>query len=650
MKLDKMLSIYSLQFNNYSTQTIFFKPVPLRKICLKFTDMRQKLHKILALLAIIVGLQVEAQITNGLLHEFNFNNSYTSTLGTATFSNIGQTSFVTDRNGNASSALNINNGYAIATIANMPTSSNQRTISLWVKLNTFNSLGFNYIYSYGPGSSANGVYLNATTVNHYALNFGNNTNHSISTPHTLNTWVHYAFTYDGSRSRIYKNGILIGTTVQNISTVSNNSFSMGVTEGGGIGYLNGAVDELKIYNRALSASEVYEIYGQIPSTPVVQWNFNGNTTANGGLYAFSTPAGTGLNNDRFNNANSALFMNNSGSVATGVAPLPLGNNPRTISFWFKRSQSDFQELFVYGSSGNQNCYGLNVSGSGAFANYHTNNGSLYTVLSSSSNQPIAPDTWHMITVVYTQDSSKIYRNGVVIAELPNSVNLTTTGTNLRLGMVLTSSSNPFQGTIDEIKVYNGALSPLEIAGSYNTALPVFIKHFNAQLNNQKAILNWSTATEINSSHFDVEYSNDAKDFTKATTIQAKGNSHIIQSYAAVIDINNQTTHYFRLKALDKDGKFTYSNIIKLSSTKTIKTEVYPTIATTTVNVNITAQTNSKANIQIISADGRITQQQNWVLQQGTQNKMIDVSQLTKGMYFVIISNNDIQEKFFIVKE
>ncbi len=604
------------------------------------------------LLALTLFNIAKSQVTNGLLHEFRFNNSYTSTLGTATFSNIGETSFVTDRNGITNSALNINNGFAVATISNMPTGSNPRTISLWVKLNTFHSLGFNYLYNYGPGANANGVYINATLVNHYARNSSNTTNHTLNTSHTLNTWVHYAFTYDGSKSRIYKNGILIGTSVQNITTVSNNSFSLGVTEGGGTGRLNGVIDDLKIYNRALSANEVYEVYEQIPSTPVVQWNFPGHYgTTNSTTFPFSTPNGTGLSSDRFGNTNSALYINNSGSVATGVTSLPVGNSARTISFWFKRSQSDFQELFVYGGNGSTSCFGVYVTANGSFVNYHTQNNSTYVAMSGSSNEPIAPDTWHHITVVYTQDSSMIYRNGSSIGRFAFNSTLTTTGTNLLLGKVLTTSQNPFQGTIDEIKVYNGALSPLEIANQYATALPVTLKSFTAQVKNQTSFLQWQTAQEINTSHFEVEYSNNANEFKKVATIEASGNSNTQKNYSANHTINKEPIHYYRLKMVDKDGKFSYSEIVRLKNdTKGFLLDVYPTIVTNIANINITAIESSTATVEVYNTQGQKVQQQYIVLKPGTQSIKLDVSVLSKGNYFIRLVTNQQQLSTQIIKQ
>ena len=586
------------------------------------------------------------------IHHFTFDGTASNQNNTVSFDTQDPTiSYTTNRFGVANKALLIQGSGTTATINNLRYGNGPRSVAMWVKVDAFSSNGFNYLFNYGNGNTSYGAYLNATTVNKFIPN------HAVATPHNLGVWYHYVFTHDGGRSRIYKNGVLIGALSQTNNTVNNNSiFRLGLTETGGTnstagGAFRGCVDDLMIYDRTLSADEVFKLYGNTPATPAVQWNFNSNTNADGGLYSFSTPSGTGLLTDRFGNANSALYLNNSGSVATGVTPLPTGNNPRTISFWFKRSQSDLQDLFVYGNSGSQSCFGLYVTASGSFVNYHTQNNSTYVAMSGSGNEPIAPDTWHHITVVYTQDSSMIYRNGSSIGRFAFNSTLTTTGTNLLLGKVLTTSQNPFQGTIDEIKVYNGALSALEIANQYTMALPVKLNNFSAKLNNQTVLLNWTTAQEINTSHFEIEYSNNANEFKKVATIEASGNSNTQKNYGANHTINKESVHYYRLKMVDKDGKFSYSEIVRLKSdTKGLLLDVYPTIVTNTANINVTAIENSTASIEVYNTQGQKVQQQHIVLKPGTQSIKLDASVLSKGNYFIRLVTNQQQLSTQIIKQ
>ena len=66
---------------------------------------------------------------------------------------------------------------------------------------------FNFLYNYGTSATGNGAYLNATNIIH----FGSSANHSTTSSTVLNTWMYLVFTYDGTTSKIYRNGVLIGT-------------------------------------------------------------------------------------------------------------------------------------------------------------------------------------------------------------------------------------------------------------------------------------------------------------------------------------------------------------------------------------------------------------------------------------------------------
>jgi len=603
-------------------------------------------------LAMLLTINLHAQLHN-LLHQFSFDGSGANTTNTINFTATGGLYYAADRFNNANSALSLGGGGATAIIPNLPYGASARSVSVWVRLTFFagGSSVPNHVYNYGTTSSSSVGYFTTTSAAHYSTTA--NMHGQTTANHSINTWYHYVFTYDGTKSRIYRNGVLLGTKAVPFNTVNNGDlFRLGLTEAGASNYFLGAMDDLQIYSRALSASEVFHLYGGTQATPNIQFTFTGNTSDALGTSTFSTPSGTGLNNDRFNTANRALYMNNSGSVLSGAwsANTPTGNNARTISFWFKRSQSDFQELFVYGASGANNCFGLYVTANGSFVNYITQNSTTYTNMSFSSNQSIVPDSWHHITVVYTQDSSKIYRNGVQIGAAEFAGTLTTGSTNFLLGKVLTTSQNPFQGTIDEIKIYNVALSPAEIANQYTTTLPLIMGYFTGQLKNNKALLNWTSLSEQNTSHFDIEYSNNGNDFTKVHSVNAAGNSNTTKQYSYEHSINNAAVHYYRLKMTDKDGSFTYSNVVKLNNNKTVKTEVYPTVTSTTLNVNITAEQHKVATLQIISSDGRVLQQQTLNLQQGTQNKTLNVSQLQNGMYFLIIKDNQNTERFSFIKQ
>jgi hypothetical protein len=86
----------------------------------------------------------------------------------------------------------------------------------------------------------------------------------------LNTWTHLATTYDGTNLRVYVNGVLAGTTAGSGSiNVANGALRIGGNNSAPLGqgeFYKGLIDEVRIYNRALTAAEI----GIDMNTPIVQ--------------------------------------------------------------------------------------------------------------------------------------------------------------------------------------------------------------------------------------------------------------------------------------------------------------------------------------------------------------------------------------------
>ncbi len=103
---------------------------------------------------------------------------------------------------------------------------------------------------------------------------------------------------------------------------------------------------------------------------------------------------------------------------------------------------------------------------------------------------------------------------------------------------------------------------LTITGwSKRSPLPVKLTSFNGKLETDEVKLNWSTATETNNDYFEVERSLDGKSFTKIGFVKGAGNSVNVQKYIYIdISAENEVL-YYRLKQVDYDGTFSYSNIV-----------------------------------------------------------------------------------------
>ena len=114
-------------------------------------------------------------------------------------------------------------------------------------------------------------------------------------------------------------------------------------------------------------------------------------------------------------------------------------------------------------------------------------------------------------------------------------------------------------------------------------LPVKLTSFNAVIINKKNVFNWVVENEVNVKQYELESSNNGVDFSTAGIIKATNASH----YSFELDNRNEK-QYYRLKLIDNDGRFSYSNIISLFNKSNIELTVYPNPAKhyVTITTNI----------------------------------------------------------------
>ncbi|UMY66901.1 MULTISPECIES: LamG-like jellyroll fold domain-containing protein [unclassified Flavobacterium] len=191
-------------------------------------------------------------------YEYSFDNTYATTLGTFPFTPGSGIGFTAGHDGTPNGALALNNVGTSAMIPNLPYGDSPRSFSFWVKLNTFNSSGYNHVYSYGQAapSAANGGSIGPSLA--YHLGYANN--HSATIPQMVAaTWYHFTMVYDGTTSRIYRNGVLVGTQLKTWNTVSNNNLlSLGVFAGEFT--FNGAIDDFRVFRSAITDADAESLY------------------------------------------------------------------------------------------------------------------------------------------------------------------------------------------------------------------------------------------------------------------------------------------------------------------------------------------------------------------------------------------------------
>jgi len=173
---------------------------------------------------------------------------------------------------------------------------------------------------------------------------------------------------------------------------------------------------------------------------------------------------------------------------------------------------------------------------------------------------------------------------------------------------------------------------------FNASLPSTLTSFSALQKGKDIVLNWTVTNEINVSYYDIEYSKDNTRFSSIGTMQAKNGSAEIAYTKTHYGISNGT-HFYRIKTVDKDGKFVYSNVIRIEITTPNELLVYPNPATTDkIKIRYNAVSNAKYQAVIINANGQIVRQEN--LSELMNGQDIYIGNLAKGIYTIrLIDDN-----------
>ncbi len=188
-------------------------------------------------------------------------------------------------------------------------------------------------------------------------------------------------------------------------------------------------------------------------------------------------------------------------------------------------------------------------------------------------------------------------------------------------------------------------------GNFSATLPVELISFDANMNDshESSILTWKTASEKNSLYFEIEKSSNASNWNSIATMSAAGNSNILRSYSHIDSNLFIGINYYRLKIVDIDSSFEYSNIISLNNNIAFNKQVtlYPNPTNGLITINSNSDTTSYSSIKIKDVLGKIVKNVN-VNKNMQINKIdIDCSDLAKGSYYICLY--DVEGMFNMIK-
>ncbi|WP_298116641.1 LamG-like jellyroll fold domain-containing protein [Flavobacterium sp.] len=539
------------------------------------------MKKILLLFTLILVNQSFAQApTSGLVAYYNFENTLISNEPTHSFTN-GTATNVSFTGGKVGQGVSFAGASAL-TNSSMVTSANLNTnctIAWWEFRGGVNpllySMSFNLRnglkYGYVGTSNCDGgtIYYDR-----YRLEYSTTTN---SFCQTLNThiggqsgaWHHHAITKEGTIVKYYLDGVLAWTpsTGMNQDNSPMNS-NQGNFVFGSDAYSNGSVDparcitgtldELYIYQRALSAAEIVTVKNSIalasPSvaTPVLKFEFNnslsnvGNTVSLIDPLTGTSPTGVVYVNDRNGNANNALSMLNKCYMQSAFT-LPQGKNQRTVSFWLNRTNLN-GNFWTWGNPSNNRAYGFNASITSILSNDAFGPGNSLTTTDTGTS-----GVWEHYILTYDGLNVAMYKNGSLIGS-GTKPNWDTLGNIIIFG----SSPDYNNGSnwtgnfkIDDFEVYNTFFNSIEVLSLYNSQNTLSSQNFQSK--NLKA----SIYPNPTSDNFSIEMENEVK----SVEIYSLQGQKIMTSTTKDINVSNLSNGIYLVRIEDVNNAISTQKLI-----------------------------------------------------------------------------------------
>jgi len=169
-------------------------------------------------------------------------------------------------------------------------------------------------------------------------------------------------------------------------------------------------------------------------------------------------------------------------------------------------------------------------------------------------------------------------------------------------------------------------------------VPVEMVFFNANLDNNRTVLNWQTASEIDNEGFEVQKSSDGQSFEELGFVNSTRSTGI-KNYRYVDNNPVHGVNYYRLKQMDYNGDFSYSDIVTVrNNNKVSPISLYPNpiAINELVNVFVDSENESEAKVRVYSVSGAVITTDRHILNSGLNKLRIPTSDLSEGIYIISV--------------
>ncbi len=222
---------------------------------------------------------------------------------------------------------------------------------------------------------------------------------------------------------------------------------------------------------------------------------------------------------------------------------------------------------------------------------------------------------------------------------------------------VTKYDEMFYGTAGAIPVNNLPVTGDDFVGTASAVvLPVKFLSFEANKNNNNAVLSWSVQNESAiTDHYEIERSFNGRDFEMIGSVVARNNGNANNDYGStdqnISALRSNGKIYYRVKQSDRDGRHIYTEIrsVRLDG-KTFDVSVYPNPVVSNSTVNIDLAKEGKITVMIVDATGKKVNSVSFNGTKGLNKYSLNMNQLASGTYLVKVLSGIENKTISVVKK
>lgn len=430
--------------------------------------------------------------------------------------------------------------------------SNLATVSFWVKATEIPAQSEVYLLSFGGWQERWKISL----PNHAKLVWTTNASSGISDMDAgggnelaAGVWKHLVFVHDGTQDLIYIDGVQVAA--KNVAgTLNSTTKSLGIgynaVDGGN--FFKGSLDDVQIFAVALNAAQIAALYAAQNVAPtaapgfVAVYSFSNNGVDASGFGNTAALTDVKPTTDRFGFGNSAFEFNGTSSEIEAANSAQLNSDFTTVSFWVKPNSlpAPGTESFLLSFGGWQERFKISLPSHGK-AVWTTNGSSGISDMDAGGGNELQVGVWSHFVAVHDGTNDKIFINGVLAASKAVTGTLSSTTRPLAIGFNGVDGGNWFDGTLDEVQIFNFALNDAAVASMYTvqstfpgTATDLVADYpFAGNTDDRSQFLNHLLASGVHPTTDRFSYASNAYHFDGTASLVASNSVQLNSDYTSI---------------------------------------------------------------------------------------------------------------------